>query len=280
VTDEERTIITSFIERVSGAVRPAPSATSVPATVNALPPIDPEADRLISDLFTRYPEARYRLTQTAFVQEHALTEAQSRINALQAELQSRAAQPTPAPQAPSGFFHNLFGQGGQQQQQAPQGPQPQPYQPYPQQQSYQPQPQYAPPQYAPPPGMFQRSGSGFLGSALTTAAGVAGGMVAGNALMNLFEGNRGYGGGFGGGGFGGPGYEQGNAQGPWEAPQQDAQVTGSAWDNATETGPSGWDQATPDPGVSDPGAADPGQGGGWDDGSGGGWDQGNNNNTF
>ena len=37
-----------------------------------LPPVDREADALIAELFTRYPEARYRITQTAFVQEHAL----------------------------------------------------------------------------------------------------------------------------------------------------------------------------------------------------------------
>ncbi len=58
-----------------------------------------------------------------------------------------------------------------------------------------------PPQYPPnyQQGMFQqRGGSGFLGSALTTAAGVAGGVVAGNALMSLFSSNRGEGG-FGGG---------------------------------------------------------------------------------
>ena len=36
--------------------------------------------------------------------------------------------------------------------------------------------------------MFQRGGgSGFLGSALTTAAGVAGGMVVGNALMKRLQ---------------------------------------------------------------------------------------------
>jgi len=35
--------------------------------------------------------------------------------------------------------------------------------------------------------MLQRGGSGFLGSALTTAAGVAGGLVVGNALMDLFS---------------------------------------------------------------------------------------------
>ena len=49
--------------------------------------------------------------------------------------------------------------------------------------------------------MFQqRGGSGFLGSALTTAAGVAGGMVVGNALMGAFSGHGGGGEGMFGGG--------------------------------------------------------------------------------
>ena len=60
----------------------------MPATTTPpLPPVDPEADRLIGDLFNRYPEARYRITQLAFVQEHALTEAQNRIQRLEWELQ-------------------------------------------------------------------------------------------------------------------------------------------------------------------------------------------------
>ena len=59
------------------AVRSLPAQGSVPTTVQALPPVDPAADRLIGELFQRYPEAKYRLTQTAFVQEHALTEAQA-----------------------------------------------------------------------------------------------------------------------------------------------------------------------------------------------------------
>jgi hypothetical protein len=40
-------------------------------------------------------------------------------------------------------------------------------------------------------GFGQRGGSGFLGTALTTAAGVAGGMLVGNALMNAFKGGEG-----------------------------------------------------------------------------------------
>ncbi len=192
MTNEERDLITRFIERVGGAqaggFAPATGQGGTP-----LPPVDREADALIADLFARYPEARYRITQTAFVQEHALVAAQNRIQRLEWELQQarQQAQAAPQPQAASpwgqpaqpqesrGFFGGLFGGGSRQ---APPPP-----------------PQYAQPQYAPPPpqyapgyspGMFQQRGPGFLGSALTTAAGVAGGMVAGNALMNLFSGSH------------------------------------------------------------------------------------------
>ena len=60
--------------------------------------------------------------------------------------------------------------------------------------------------------MFQqRGGSGFLGSALTTAAGVAGGMVVGNALMGAFSGNHG-----GGGGLFGGGSDSASSASPWD----------------------------------------------------------------
>jgi hypothetical protein len=214
MTDEERTIITAFIQRVGGAA--VPSQGSVPATIpaQALPPVDPDADRLIADLFQRYPEARYRLTQTAFVQEHALAQAQARIAQLQAALQQQGQ----AQGQQGGFFQNLFGAQ----------PRPQPYQPYPQT----PPPYAAPAQQAyVPGGTFQRGGSGFLGSALTTAAGVAGGLVAGNALMDLFGGHHGYEGGFA--------PDQGMGGGPWG---DGGQSTASGWDNATENSqPAGWD---------------------------------------
>ncbi len=82
--------------------------------------------------------------------------------------------------APAQRQGSPWGQMGGQQQGAPMGG----YQPS----SAPPQPQYAP-SYQ--PGMFGRGGSGFLGSALTTAAGVAGGMVVGNALMGAFGGHGG-----------------------------------------------------------------------------------------
>ncbi|MDQ1080491.1 DUF2076 domain-containing protein [Pseudoroseomonas cervicalis] len=178
MTEEERRIITAFVERMAGVSAPQPAASpwggsSVPATQSRppLPPVDPEADRLISELFTRYPEARYRLTQTAFVQEHALVQAQNRIQELEWQLENTQRQAEAAQQSRGGLFGGMFGGGAQRP--VPMSPRPQPMQP---------------PQQVPPGMMQQRSGPGFLGTALTTAAGVAGGMVLGNMLMSAFSG--------------------------------------------------------------------------------------------
>lgn len=197
MTNEERDLIARYISRVAGAAQAqsfgAPG--SVPASQPALPPIDREADTYINQLFQQYPEARYRITQTALVQEAALAESQNRVRQLEWELQQaqHAVQQAQQaqPQQNKGFFGSLFGGGSQQQPQRPQGAwggQGGMQGGYGQPMSGPPQPQY-PPGYQ--PGMFQqqgRGGSGFLGTALTTAAGVAGGMVLGNALMGAFSG--------------------------------------------------------------------------------------------
>lgn len=179
MTDEERRIITSFVERVSGAANAAAARPSSPwgslgggaqPAQPPLPPVDPEADRLIADLFARYPEARYRLTQMAFVQEAALVEMQNRLQQMEWELENARRQGQAAQQN-RGMFGGLFGGGGGRP--APMPPRP--------------QPQY-PPGYN--PGMLQqgRGGPGFLGTALMTAAGVAGGLVLGNAIMGALSG--------------------------------------------------------------------------------------------
>ncbi len=298
MTNEERDIISQFIARVGGA--PAPSGVAAGGSVLAtqtqaqpLPPVDREADALIAQLFQRYPEAPYRMTQLAFVQEQGLIQAHNRITEMEAELQRarQAQQQAPQPQQPqsSGFFSSLFG-GGRQQPAPPPNPgpwggqqaaPPQGYAPPPQ--GYAPPPQgYAPPppQFAPgyQPGMFQRSGSGFLGSALTTAAGVAGGMVVGNMLTNMFTGGHQM-----GGGWSEPAYGMGGGS-PWGAP---AVTDQGAWDNSGAAAPSNqdyvdngsWDQQpaqdaswSDNSGGSDPGGSWDNSGGGADDS--GSWDSG------
>ncbi|MDE2334818.1 MAG: DUF2076 family protein [Rhodospirillales bacterium] len=208
MTNEERDLITRFVERVGGPPAGGSFAGSVPATTG-LPPIDAAADALLAELFQRFPQARYRVTQYAFAQEHALAEAQNTIRQLQAQLaQARAQAPMQAQPAPSPWGAA-----------APHGYPPQP--PYPATQQ---------------PGMAPQQGAGFLGSALRTAAGVAGGIFAADALMGLFGGHGGFGGGLLGGG-----------NGPW---------SGGA--DADDQG--GWTDAAGGPG-GDPGldaGADPG----------------------
>ncbi|MBV8589671.1 MAG: DUF2076 domain-containing protein, partial [Acetobacteraceae bacterium] len=220
MTSEERDLITRFIERISGA-QGTPGFGSAPGAAQPLPPIDKDADALIGELFQKYPEARYRLTQYAFVQEQALAAAQSRMKQLEQELQQARQAAQEAPRRSGGFFSNLFGGGSQPSQpgsawggaQRYQGPPQQPPAAYP-------QPQYAPGYQ---PGMFQPSGTGFLGSALRTAAGVAGGVVLGNALMDMFSSHSAHAAGLGGAGLGEAGLggaagAAGAAAGPWGAP--------------------------------------------------------------
>ena len=277
MTPEERDIIGRFIARVGGGAPAASITGSVPATQTALPPIDPDADRFIGEQFGAFPSARYRVTQMAFVQEAALAEAQNRIKRLEYDLQNAQAQAQAAPQQSQsrGLFGGLFG-GGQS------APRP----------AY--QPQYAPPPQAsyPPgyqPGMFQSGGSGFLGSALTTAAGVAGGVLAADAISSMFSPHGyGMGGGFGGGGFGGGGWGGGGGEvinettvnnygepdaggggggaDPWAG--SGTSDTGGGWDQGGQADAGGGGDAWGGAGAADSGGGDAG----WDDSGGGGGD--------
>jgi len=179
MTEEERRIITAFVERISGAAPVAgppsgPWGAAAPAQRPNLPPVDPEADRLIAELFARHPEARYRMTQTAFVQEAALVEAQNRIQQLEWELENARRQAQAAQAGGGGFFGGLFGGRSGAPMPPPMPPRPQPVYPA----GYNPA---ALQQQA-------RGGTGFLGTAAAAAAGVAGGMLLGNLLMSAFGG--------------------------------------------------------------------------------------------
>jgi hypothetical protein len=124
-------------------------------------PRDSEAEALIRDLVARQPSAPYLLVQTVLVQEQALKAAQERI----AELEAKAGTATAAP----GFLGSApkIGPWGASPAAPADAPQPVP-------------PTRSPLQAALAP---QPAGGGFLRSAMTTAAGVAGGAL-------LFEGIR------------------------------------------------------------------------------------------
>lgn len=253
MTDDERRIITEFVQRVAGANAGAAAPSSgpwggmgrgsVPQSQPPLPPVDREADQLIADLFNRYPEARYRLTQTAFVQEHALVQAQNRIQELEWELENAQRQ-AQAQQSRGGLFGGMFGGGAQRQ--APMPPRPQPV--------------------APPPGYnaMQQAGpqgGGFLRTAAMTAAGVAGGMVLGNMLMGAFSGGGAQAAAATAGGFGQEAVP--TSASPWTDPGTAAADQG--WGN---TGAGGNDAYGA--GYQDDAAA--GDAGGYDD-AGGGYDE-------
>jgi hypothetical protein len=137
-------------------------------------PRDSEAERLIAELVSRQPSAVYLLTQTAIVQEEALKQAKARI----AELESKASETSFLGSAPK------IGPWGAApsapQQQAP-APRPTPWQSAPPPQQAAP---YAPqaPMGAPAGG----GGGGFLRTALTTAAGVAGGALLFQGISSMF----------------------------------------------------------------------------------------------
>ncbi|PYG47604.1 hypothetical protein DEU53_108109 [Pantoea sp. AG1095] len=138
-------------------------------------PRDAGAEQLIKQHLQNQPGAPYYMSQAILIQEAAL----KKLNAQVTDLENRLAQAQQqqAPQQSSGgFLSSLFGGASRpaaQQQPAWGNPPPQPQQ------------QYAPPQQqsAAP----AARGTGFLGGALQTAVGVAGGVVMADMLTSMFH---------------------------------------------------------------------------------------------
>ena len=208
MTPQERQMLADLFERVRST---------------ATGPRDPEAEGFIGDAVRAVPHAPYVLAQTTLVQQHALEAAAQRI----AELEARVAQ-TPAPPPEETSFlgslgKSLFGGGAASAPPPPAGARssydasgyqrgaaPDPSVGYrqppaygqPQPPAYGGQPAYAPP---PPSGPWgappaTSAGGGFLHNAMTTAAGVAGGIAAVDLFQNLIGGRGGV---FGGSSLGG-----------------------------------------------------------------------------
>jgi uncharacterized protein len=173
MNSEERDVIAGIFKRLEQA---------------AGQPRDAEADRFIAERLREQPYAPYAMAQLIYVQEEA-------IKSLNQQLEQAKSQAQSQPSGGGGFLSSIFGGGSQARPAAPQGGQPGAWgnqQPPGYQQGYAPQQQPGGP-WGGQPGYGQPQapqGRGFLGSALTTAAGVAGGMVVGSALMNAFSGGH------------------------------------------------------------------------------------------
>ncbi|MDU5779929.1 MAG: DUF2076 domain-containing protein [Pantoea sp.] len=136
-------------------------------------PRDAAAEQLIKEHLQQQPGAPYYMAQAILIQEAAMKKMNDRIT----ELENRLAQQQQQPQQQSsgGFLSSLFGGGSRQQAPAQQQPQQQAWNNAPQQ-----------PQYNNAPAAPAR-GTGFLGGALQTAVGVAGGVVMADMLTSLFH---------------------------------------------------------------------------------------------
>lgn len=184
MNDQERQIISGIFSRLEQT---------------AGQPRDADAERLIADKIRAQPYAPYAMAQALYVQEEALKSLNEQVEQLRAENEQLSRQGSGG----GGLLSSIFGGGSARQ--APAGGFGRPGQ---QQPGYGGQPGYgqqpgqgqggpwggAPQggQGGPWGGQPQQAagGGGFLRGALTTAAGVAGGMVVGNALMNAFSGGH------------------------------------------------------------------------------------------
>jgi hypothetical protein len=174
MTPEERQLITGLFDRMRGY---------------GAPEKDRDAEAVIGDAMRSTPDAAYMLVQSVLVQEHALQEAQRRIQDL--EQQVRSAESAARTPGSGSFLGGLLGGGRPASQPTttsvpPIGSR-----------AASPPPAYddddrRPWSQGPPPQQQAGSpmGGGFLRSAMATVAGVAGGMLAANAIGSLLGGGH------------------------------------------------------------------------------------------
>jgi hypothetical protein len=189
MNSEEQTLIDGLFSRLQQAETEAA-------------PRDAQAETRIKEHLTRQPAAGYFMTQAILVQEAALKsldeqnkQLTQQVQRLQAELQSAKAQSAaPASSGGGGFLSSIF--GGSSRPAPTQSAAPSSTggwrEPAPQQNYAAPAPQQN--VGAPPPNYAQQAapaaGSSFLGGAMKTAAGVAGGVMLAQGISSLFHHNQ------------------------------------------------------------------------------------------
>ena len=257
MTPDERNLISGLFDRLASASNQ---------------PKDPEADQLIRSKVADNPAAPYLLAQSTLVMQQALANAQNRISALEKQI---AESPAQGQQSGGSFLSGVasFFGGGQQPQPPRTTPPPVPPQPQQYAQPQQPPASGYPPAQAP----AGRGSGGFLQSALSTAAGVAGGALLFQGIENLIGHNPGP--------FAGSIAPSGGFFGGGERPIENTEITNNYYDqpDPNQTDTQSVDQGSvdqnayadadpdpdPDPNVSDDFASDDfgGDLGGGDDNS-------------
>lgn len=189
MSPEERQLLTDLFERVRGA---------------ANTPRDHDAEDLIAQKLREQPYAAYFLAQAVIVQDQALQSMTNRVHELEAQVEDLESQAGANRQQSTGFLGSLGSLFGSRDS-TPQRSAPYDqregrlYDDYRNQDRYRGRDYYDEP--APAPGPWGRSGAtggpwsqppmgssgGFLSGALTTAAGVAGGMLAADAVRDMFS---------------------------------------------------------------------------------------------
>ncbi|MDD2057241.1 DUF2076 domain-containing protein [Pseudomonas sp. GD03860] len=176
MNSEEQTLIDGLFGRLKQADDPAV-------------PRDAQAQARIAEHLQQQPAAPYYMAQAILVQEAALKRLDEQNKQLQAELQQAKAQPAAAPNGGGGFLSSLFGSSARD----PQAAQPQ-AQPVSSGGWREPARSSSPSGFAPQQGFnaapapAPRGGaSSFLGGALQTAAGVAGGVMLAQGISSLFN---------------------------------------------------------------------------------------------
>ena len=174
MTPDERKLIEDLFERM----------------VNyGAPDKDREAETLIRERVRAMPDAVYMLTQSVLVQEQALEAANERVAELEDRLRALEEGQGGPPRRSGGFLSGGF--AGRRAD-----PEPRPSSvpqvgaratpsPYDRPSAWGPPP--PPPGQAPPPA---GGGGGFMRSAMATAAGVAGGVLAAESIRNLLGGSH------------------------------------------------------------------------------------------
>lgn len=179
MNSEEQTLIDGLFGRLRQAEDPAV-------------PRDAQAQARIAEHLQQQPAAPYYMAQAILVQETALKRLDEQNKQLQAELkQAKAQVAATTPSNSGGFLSSIFGSGtrdSQPQSQAPAsapggGGWREPSRSFNQPGATAPQGFNAAPAQAPARG----GGSSFLGGALQTAAGVAGGVMLAQGISSLFN---------------------------------------------------------------------------------------------